>query len=725
VTRSRPIALGLAVAVAAALIVLAGPSSAPASPGSPTRPSAQAPAAQVGTGAALQLASQSSWSSVGGTFEAAVQVRGAPAGARLAVAVHPKVSGRIRFEQSTAGEGLGTPLRPGLPEVPLAERFAGPAGVVGLAIPLRTSAEPGAVQLPSSGTAGTYPVSLRLLDAEGELLDELVTHLVVLPSGPDAAGPLGVAVVVPVDLARTGQAAVTPSGQPDLDPAAVEHLGAAVRALEAVPDVPATLGAVPESIDALAVLATDDQPTDQPTDEPGADLLERLRAATEDRQVASATYAPLALGSWVAQAGVDDAASHYLASQRQAGRATLDEALATTTSSRTALIDPTVDPAALRWLGQHGARQVVVPEAQLDELRDTPDEARWALPFAVQDDQGTEVPALMADATLVERLTWTGDPVLDGHLTLANLAVLWADLPALARGVVLAPPADLDVHATTWEVVLRGLAEPTGEPVSPVAGNVDLDGSAPRAQPVVAASTLDELFERVTPEDLDELPVQPYRSDEAQPLGAFPASAARVGGRVASFTTMAGLEPSRPLARQVLVAGGVGLPAVDRAAHLAATEASLDEQLAGVVASDAQRVTLTDPQGTLPLTLENRLPFDVDVQVVMASDKLVLLDGETIAAHLPAGTTTRLEIAVESRVTGAFPLDVSVQSPDGGLAVTATRFAVRSTTISGVGLALSIGAGLFLLFWWLRHFRSVRRARRLISPNHPTRRASA
>lgn len=712
--RRRRGPLGPSVVAAAVLAVLVVVSAL--GPGGPTRRAGAAPAvggavAQDGPG--LALVTQSTWSRVGTTFDASVEVRGAPAGARLAVAVHPKVSGRIRFEQSITGEHLGRPLPFDAPEVVLADRFPGPDGVVDVAVPLRTTAEPGAVRLPTAGTPGAYPVSLRLLDADGGVLDQLVTHALVRPSGPDAGGPLGVAVVVPVDvtLAAAGGGSDRATGAEaadDVDPRALRHVDSAVTALGAEPEVPATLAVAPESVDALVALAGGDRTSGRL----GTDLLDRLRAVVPGRQVPVASYVPLALGSWTERATSDGDAARYLDEQRQAGRTTLEAGLRTTTSSRTALIDPSVDPTALRWLARHRTTQVVVPEDQLSDVRDTPREAEWALPFAVEDRDGAARPAVMADASLAGRLTATGDPVLDGHLTLANLAVLWGDLPALARGVVIAPPPEQPVAAPTWQVLLRGLAEPTGADPEPA------------TQPFVEAATLDQLFDRlVDGDDPDDLTVQRYRWDEPGPLGDFPAAATRVGGQVASFATMAGADAARPLSLEVLVAGRSGLGPADRAAHLHAAESSLETQLGQVVASEAQRVTLTDPVGTLPLTLENRLPFDVDVNVVMTSDKLVLLDGEVIPAHLPAGTTTRVEIAVESRVTGAFPLDVSVESPDGGLAVTATRFAVRSTTISGVGLALSVGAGLFLLFWWLRHFRSVRRARRLISPNHPTRRA--
>jgi hypothetical protein len=45
-----------------------------------------------------------------------------------------------------------------------------------------------------------------------------------------------------------------------------------------------------------------------------------------------------------------------------------------------------------------------------------------------------------------------------------------------------------------------------------------------------------------------------------------------------------------------------------------------------------------------------------------------------------------------------------------------TRFDIRSTAVSGVGVVLSIGAGLFLAIWWARHWRKTRRSRRLVPP---------
>jgi hypothetical protein len=51
-----------------------------------------------------------------------------------------------------------------------------------------------------------------------------------------------------------------------------------------------------------------------------------------------------------------------------------------------------------------------------------------------------------------------------------------------------------------------------------------------------------------------------------------------------------------------------------------------------------------------------------------------------------------------------------VSSPDGGLTLQTSRYTIRSVFVSGVGVFLAVGAGLFLAVWWLVHSRRTRRA---------------
>ena len=107
--------------------------------------------------------------------------------------------------------------------------------------------------------------------------------------------------------------------------------------------------------------------------------------------------------------------------------------------------------------------------------------------------------------------------------------------------------------------------------------------------------------------------------------------------------------------------------------------------------------------------------------MTVRSDKLEFPGGG--GSHPPNEITRKLDLvrrnetarfSVQTRASGAFPLLVTIQSPDGSLVVSHTQITVRSTAASGVGLLLSAAAGLFLLIWWGRHFLHGRRARGLV-----------
>jgi hypothetical protein len=319
----------------------------------------------------------------------------------------------------------------------------------------------------------------------------------------------------------------------------------------------------------------------------------------------------------------------------------------------------------------------------------------------------------MADGGLADRLTATDDPVLNAHLVLADAAVLFLDRPNVARGAVLVVPSDLAVPEETYDALLSGLAQPT------------IDNGA---QPVVAAMTLDDLFDSTQPSTTSgrgaPTLVRPYDADEPGSLGSLLDDIRATRAEIGTFAAMVGsgsgtgLVPA--LDRQVLIAQAVGLDDDTRGAYLAGVSGSIDEQLDSIVPPSAQTVTLTDRAGDIPLTIDNQLDYPVDVRLVLESAKLEFPDGNVRKVTLPPSTPTQVDVRVESKASGAFPLDVEVQSSDGRVSLGSSRVTVRSTAISGVGLLLSIGAGAFLLLWWARHWRSVRRDQRLVSASHPS-----
>ncbi|MER3453741.1 MAG: hypothetical protein C4318_01090 [Acidimicrobiia bacterium] len=121
-------------------------------------------------------------------------------------------------------------------------------------------------------------------------------------------------------------------------------------------------------------------------------------------------------------------------------------------------------------------------------------------------------------------------------------------------------------------------------------------------------------------------------------------------------------------------------------------------------------ITLTAQSSLIPLRIENALDQPVDVAISLSSDKLVFLKGETMSpVTVPPGGFT-VNIPVEAESTGAFPLHVSVSSPDGKLVLASQRLGVRFMRVGPLALALGAGALFVLAYWWASD--TIRRRRK-------------
>lgn len=147
-----------------------------------------------------------------------------------------------------------------------------------------------------------------------------------------------------------------------------------------------------------------------------------------------------------------------------------------------------------------------------------------------------------------------------------------------------------------------------------------------------------------------------------------------------------------------------------------------DGDLPDVRAQEPQRFTLTSRAATIPITLVNEGDAAVDVIVALSSDKLSFPAGGQIALRLGPGLNS-LDVDVEARTTGDSLVVVRVLSADGTTELDRTRLTVRSTALSGVGIAIAVVALAFLSTWWVRNHRDLRRDRRLVDRSEPRPRA--
>jgi hypothetical protein len=400
--------------------------------------------------------------------------------------------------------------------------------------------------------------------------------------------------------------------------------------------------------------------------------------------------------------------------QYVAGTGTLTGLLATRPDTSTAVLDPSVSGAALARLKGLGATSVVVPSGQLEALSDRAQTTTFADQFEIDAGDTGPVKAVVADDGTAARLTSTDDPVLAGHRALAELAMLQLGQTGSAHGVAVVVPTATDPAALS--TLLAGLADPTGAS----------SGSAGEA--MVSPVTVADLFTTIqvattTTNGRSSTLVRGYRSAPPADLGRYPAALRAARTSLAGLLSLVPSAPTvtDPVTLAVLSSGSRTLTTDEQLAMLARAEADTTGITNEIVVSPEQVVTLTSSSGRVPLNLENRLPVPARVRIVLSSAKLDFPEGSIIDQELPPAQTTIIELPVETRASGAFPLDVAITSADGNLPVATSTYTVRSTAISGVGLVLSIGAGLFLLVWWARHFRTSRRARKLVASNHPAR----
>lgn len=622
----------------------------------------------------IELVSQTPTVSRGGSFEARVRLPDVPQDGSLELILH----GRVRSRSELAASMEGNALRSQIYNVttPIAALPVAQDGSRRILLSLDPSA-PGGIALTS---AGVYPVEIEVRSAAGESLAALVTHLLVRPNAADESPPLAVAVVAHLDQPP----ALRPDGTVQLADADIARANDLVEALAATARVEATLALRPETVEALA---SSGEPA-------AAALLDRLRVAAEERSTLALPYVDAS-----PDALVDAGLEAELDEQLERGRLVLSNTLGVRPTLGTWIAQPDLDLPGLAALRSRGVRNLVVAPEQLEPLRSGVLSLSLAQRFVIDSDDESEIDAIALDQAVLDRIGTPETPGLEVSRLLAELALLWFEQPGIARAIVV--PVDTSTRAEVVQGLLSGLA--SGNIFEPV----DLDGA------FEAASALRQpgggrVDRALVP-------------DEARSIRASLAREVLPARELLStFRSVIGSDNplSEVPAAHLLLATASRLSDADRSAHLDAAVRAIESVTTAITAPTHATITLTARDGTVPLTVRNDTGMPVDVVIHLRSTKLEFPAGATIPLTLTE-PTTRLDIAVRARVSGSFPLDVTITSPDGALTLAAVDYSVQSTAISGVGLVLSVGAAIFLLIWWARHWRRTRRSRKLVSSTHP------
>lgn len=608
----------------------------------------------------LQLLSQPAVVEPDGDFGVLLSVAGAPEGTELAVYI---------YDRADAGDTIGVepeegpsatfplvalpPVDPADPDAPRTSGFS-----IALYEPGQPNPDPAwGYRLDEPGV---YPVRVRLRDADGDVLAVLMTSILRLPGADQQVATTEAALLVEGHRAppTDGEARAASDAA---DASLVDELAPVLDELAERPAVPATFSLTPDAVARMAGDADGDAATVL------ADLRDLLAAPGHD--LLDAPYVDLDPASLVS-AGL----ASELGEQRDLGRQTLRDLLLEEPLTGTWQVESRLDVATLEALRQRGIFRLLVGG---DVVADG---AGVLGPTTLADDPSA-APVLAASPTYALG-DEGGDAVLAGHRLLARLAAAATDRTEAARVVVDVAPAVAD--PASLAIVLDALDE----------------GSA-----LFRPATLDVL--------LDAPPATEARLAPADPpsLGRYPSELRAARSELASYASMVGDRAEQLAApeRSLALSAAAELDLAERRADVDGVRRELAEVFSSISLPEGDTVTLGAREGQFPLPIESELDEPVQVVIALeASDRLELPD-DRIEATLDSERTV-VEIDVKARASGDTPVRITVRSPDDGVVLSESRYVVRSTAVSGVGILLTVGAAGFLAIWWGRHWWRARRA---------------
>lgn len=301
---------------------------------------------------------------------------------------------------------------------------------------------------------------------------------------------------------------------------------------------------------------------------------------------------------------------------------------------------------------------------------------------------GRLVTALVADPYLTVALgassrAQPADPLLAAHEVLVRTAMVHLEAPGRqGRGLLLLPPDGFDPDPRfAAELLIRLARAPWLAPNAPGG--------------VIAAAQRASEPARLAPAGSDPLP--------ARLVTALTATARDLEILIGAADVPEDLpddDPGIAVGGRSLAAAGDELMRATSTAFsgdLDAALALLDgvragvDSAFGVVSITLVDVTLTDRDGTVPMTLGHTggVPLRVRVEV-SAPAALSFTDGRVREVLLAVDTRRSIEVPVRSGATGRFALTVRVTDPSGRRQLAADTVGVRATAIAGPALALII-----------------------------------
>ena len=546
--------------------------------------------------------------------------------------------------------------------------------------------------------AGVYPLEVAVVNMAAKLekpLASLTSHLCYI-SNQQGSLPLRVALVLPLGE----DIALGPDGQSTLSSKQVVSLTHVIDAISVLPHEPLSLELYPQLLVALS--------NDPKTRALYSKLVTYVRThQAVNLEVLQAPFAPVD-PSVLSSKGLQ----RDFAVQLTRGASQLEGVLGVAPQPNPFVSYAILNNGALQLLARQDIDEIVLPDTSVVNHEMTTPTDPFELALNAQSNSSAlealpHVVGLVSNSQLSTRFAKPGnDVVLVAHQFLAELAQIYFDLPGArqARGIVVVP--QLTPSSTLFlRTVLNGL----------------------RSSSILSPSTVGALFSTLSvgangePRDL---------SLAEQRINAGSLTARAVNRAYASLNTVTSIAPSdsallSSLGDSVLLGESTNLSSDVRAELLAAPGAELDVMRSSLGLSGTKSITLTSLTGTIPITISySGAPGPMHVDLKMSSSELTFPSGASRELVLTKKDTA-LEVKVSTRTSGSFPLRIELTSPSGDVQLFVGTFTVRSRAVTGVAIALSLGALVVLALWWMRSFaRRRRRSRRHVTPSVESGRAA-
>lgn len=647
-----------------------------------------------------------------------------PATDKIVVQAFSRLTTRSDFQAALAGRATGSPHY-GAVVVPISQLQADPQGGYDVDIPVNP---PGSASPQGPGTfpafsavggSGVFPLQVGVYTGSGVQEGRSVTTFLVYGAGQGSATgfpKLNVSVMLPVhappSIGAHGEV------QP-VAPSESARLQQLVAALLAHQEVPLSIAASPQTLDALSAGSASDHAT-------LAGLVSLTRSGLDE--VLPEPYARVSMSELLG-AGLGS----ELTAQLSQGAATLTKTLGAA-PSQTWVFDGPVDQATVSAVLSHGAVRLIVPDGDLTELPSAARQTTFALPTRLSGvGRGAGPPLYAADPLLSADFNSSGGPVLAANHLLAELAMIQLETPGITRGVAVVPPPRWSADAQFVGTLLAGLSgHPLLEAVNASGLFTAVKTSATVERGLAGSSAgASGGAGGAGGSGSPGTGSSGASSSPAPAGGGLGADADRIREarrRVQAFqAVLSDQAVAEQLTKALLVGESTDLSSAQRRTVLEAVINGSAGVLNQVTLPRSSSITLTSTRGQIPLTILSAGGLRARVELRLSSQRLIFRPfsppGGTcrvptttseICDLVVTGQNTTLKVPVEARSSGVFPLDVSLWTPGGGIRLAKEQNTVRSTAVSGVGVVLIVLAVLSLLLWWVRDLRHGRRARRLV-----------